>query len=154
ADPLPGRYGATFSGCVNEVRKRHPNIAFSAVIDRRYIREMKIVITGSGGRLGAALTREYASKFDVNGFNHSQLDLADPQKIRDTLSPLDFDLLVNAAAFTNVDLAEKETEQAFKVNAEAPRVLAEICEAKGACFVHFTPDSAFDAQKAQPYSQE
>jgi dTDP-4-dehydrorhamnose reductase len=115
---------------------------------------MKILITGSGGRLGAALLREYGQRFNVTGFNHAQLDLSDPAKIRETLSSHDFDLLINAAAFTNVDLAEKETEQAFKVNGEAPRILAEICEEKGARLVHFSTDYVFDGEKTDAYLEE
>src|ERR1051325_10738108 len=105
---------------------------------------MKILITGSGGRLGAALTREYASRFEVSGFNHTELDLSDLTTLRETISPLDFDILINAAAFTNVDLAEKEKNQAFRVNAEAPRLLAEICRDKGARLIHVSTDYVFD----------
>jgi dTDP-4-dehydrorhamnose reductase len=115
---------------------------------------MKIVITGSGGRLGAALLREYSNKLDVVGFNHAQLDLSDLGKIRETLSRLDFDVLVNAAAFTNVDLSEKEKDQAFRVNAEAPRVLAEICREKNARLIHFSTDYVFSGEKRDPYIEE
>ena len=69
---------------------------------------MKILIVGSGGRLGAALIREYRDKFEVVGFNHAQLDLAKPQEIHANIDKLDFDVLINAAAFTNVDLCETE----------------------------------------------
>lgn len=115
---------------------------------------MKILITGSGGRLGAALVREYGQRFDITGLNHAQLDLSDSAKIRETLSSHDFNLLINAAAFTNVDLAEKETDQAFKVNAEAPGILAEICEDKNARLIHFSTDYVFDGEKTAPYLEE
>jgi dTDP-4-dehydrorhamnose reductase len=115
---------------------------------------MKICITGSGGRLGAALFREYKSQFDVVGFNHAQLDLGKPDKIRETLGDTDFDLLINAAAFTNVDLAEKEKDQAYAVNAEAPRILAEICRDRGAKLVHFSTDYVFDGKKTEPYTED
>src|SRR5438874_2657190 len=112
---------------------------------------MKIVITGSGGRLGAALTREYREKFDVVGFNHSQLDLAKPDQIREKLSPLEFDLLINCAAMTNVDLCEEQPDQALRVNAEAPGLLAEICSRKKAKLIHFSTDYVFDGAKREPY---
>jgi dTDP-4-dehydrorhamnose reductase len=115
---------------------------------------MRMVIVGAGGRLGAALVRAYRGKFDVVGFNHAQLDLANPQQIRERLSSLDFDLLINCAAFTNVDLCEKEKEQAFSINAEAPRVLAEICAAKTAKLIHFSTDYVFDGEKHEPYIEE
>jgi len=114
---------------------------------------MKIVITGSGGRLGAALMREYREKFDVTGFNHAQLDLTNSDKIRAKLGSLGFDVLINTAALTNVDLCEKEPEQAFRINAEAPRVFAEICRQQNAKLIHFSTDYVFDGAKAEPYGE-
>jgi dTDP-4-dehydrorhamnose reductase len=114
---------------------------------------MKIVIVGSGGRLGAALVREYEDRFDVIDFNHAQLDLASPDAIRENLSAIDFDVLINAAAFTNVDICETQRDQAFLVNAEAPRVLAQICRDKGAKLIHFSTDYVFDGKKCEPYTE-
>jgi len=122
----------------------------AVLIERRY-RRMKIVIVGSSGRLGSALMREYKEKFGVVGFSHAQLDLAKPEQLRDKLSSLDFDVLINAAAFTNVDLCEKERDQAFRINAEAPRLLAEICRDKKAKLIHFSTDYVFDGEKREPY---
>ena len=112
---------------------------------------MKILILGSGGRLGAALAREFENKFEVVGFNHAQLDLAKPNRIREKLSSLEFDLLINCAAMTNVDLCETKREQAFAINAEAPKLLAEICTKKKAKLIHFSTDYVFDGEKPEPY---
>ena len=112
---------------------------------------MKILIVGSGGRLGAALVREYQGKFDVTSFNHEQLDLANQNQTRDNLSPLEFDVLVNCAAMTNVDLCEQEIEQAFAINAEGPQLLARICRDKHAKMIHFSTDYVFDGEKREPY---
>jgi dTDP-4-dehydrorhamnose reductase len=112
---------------------------------------MRIIILGAGGRLGAALTREYREKFDVIAFNHAHLDLANPNQVRGKLSPLDFDILINAAAFTNVDLCESQPEQAFAINAEAPRLLGEICSEKKAKLIHFSTDYVFGGEKREPY---
>src|SRR6266446_3593384 len=114
---------------------------------------MRILILGAGGRLGGALTREYREKFDVVGLNHPQLDLARPEQVRDKLSPVAFDLLINCAAMTNVDLCESEREQAFAINAEAPKVLAEICSGKKAKLIHFSTDYVFDGEKREPYTE-
>ena len=114
---------------------------------------MKLVILGAGGRLGAALMREYRETFDVTGFNHAQLDLTNLGEIRTKLGGLDFDILINAAAFTNVDLCEKERGQAFRINAEAPRVLAEICRDKKGKLIHFSTDYVFDGEKHEPYME-
>ncbi len=115
---------------------------------------MKLIVIGSGGRLGAALMRAYRDRFDVAGFNHAELDLAKTEAIRNKIDHLGFDLVINAAAFTNVDLCETERDQAFAINAEAPRVLAEICRDKNARLIHVSTDYVFDGQKHQPYSEE
>ena len=115
---------------------------------------MKIVILGAGGRLGAALVREYRDKFDVAGFNHTQLDLSDLGAVREKLLKASFDVLINAAGFTKVDLCETQPERAFLINAEAPRVVAEICDEKNARLIHFSTDYVFDGDKREPYTEE
>ena len=115
---------------------------------------MKIVILGAGGRLGAALLREYRDKFEVTGFDRTQLDLSDLNDLREKLQETGFDVLINAAGFTKVDLCETQPERAFLINAEAPRVLAEICGEKSARLIHFSTDYVFDGEKREPYSEE
>src|SRR6266446_9279097 len=115
---------------------------------------MKIVIIGAGGRLGAALLREYRKKYDLAGFNHAQLDLASLDDVRGKLGAMNFDVLINAAAFTNVDACETERDRAFLINAEAPGVLAEICNEKDAKLIHFSTDYVFNGQKRAPYIEE
>ena len=114
---------------------------------------MKIIVIGAGGRLGAALTRAYRGKLDVVAFNHSQLDLANVGEIHHNIDELKFDVLINTAAFTNVDLAEAQREQAFAINADAPKHLAKICSRKKAKLIHFSTDYVFDGEKRKPYSE-
>ena len=115
---------------------------------------MKIVILGSGGRLGAALLREYRDKFDVAGFNHTQLNLSDLGAVREKLRNIRFDILINAAGFTKVDLCETQPDRAFLINAEAPRVVAEICDEKNARLIHFSTDYVFGGDRREPYTEE
>ena len=115
---------------------------------------MKIVILGAGGRLGAALLREYRDKFDVASFNHTQLNLSDLGAVREKLRNTSFDILINAAGFTKVDLCETQPDRAFLINAEAPRVVAEICDEKNARLIHFSTDYVFDGAKCEPYTEE
>ncbi len=114
----------------------------------------RIAIVGAGGRLGAALVRAYGQTHEVFGFNHAQLDLGDSAKLRETLGAAKFDVLINCAAQTNVDRCETHPEEAFALNAEAPRVLAEICLTKGARLIHISTDYVFDGGKAEPYTEE
>ena len=115
---------------------------------------MKIVILGAGGRLGAALMREYRGKYDVDGLNRAQLDLSNLNGVGERLRATNFDVLINAAAFTNVDLCETERDRAFLINAEAPGVLARICCDKRAKLIHFSTDYVFDGEKRAPYTEE
>jgi dTDP-4-dehydrorhamnose reductase len=97
--------------------------------------------------------REYDDKFDVTGFNHLQVDLESLDEMRKKLCAIDFGVLINAAAFTNVDLCETERAQAFRINTDAPRVLAEICRDKKAKLIHFSTDYVFDGEKREPYRE-
>jgi dTDP-4-dehydrorhamnose reductase len=113
-----------------------------------------MVIVGVGGRLGAALGREYQRDYDVTSFERMQLDLGQLDRVRSALSKAKFDLLINCAALTNVDYCESHREEAFVVNAEAPRLLAEIANEKSAKLVHFSTDYVFDGKKTDPYVEE
>jgi dTDP-4-dehydrorhamnose reductase len=114
----------------------------------------RVVIIGAGGRLGAALVREYAGAFNVVGFNHAQLDLGAPDQMRTILGALEFDALINTAAQTNVDRCETHQDEAFALNGEAPGILAELCAAKKARFIHISTDYVFDGEKREPYTEE
>ncbi|MHA3775268.1 dTDP-4-dehydrorhamnose reductase [Verrucomicrobiota bacterium sgz303538] len=115
----------------------------------------RTIIVGSGGRLGSALLREWSNVGEeVLGFNHHQLDLADDSALRSTLEPLSFDVLVNCAALTNVDYCETHEAEAYRLNAEAVRTLAQICSAKGARCIHISTDYVFDGAKQTPYTEE
>ena len=115
---------------------------------------MRILIVGAGGRLGAALVREFDGKFQVTGLNRTQLDLSDLGAVREKLGNSGFDVLINAAGFTKVDLCETQPDRAFLINAEAPRVLAEICGEKSSRLIQFSTDYVFDGEKREPYTEE
>lgn len=116
--------------------------------------DLKILIIGTGGRLGAALVREFRGRHDVADLNRAQLDLSDLDVVEKKLRATKFDVLINAAGFTNVDACESERDLAFLVNAEAPSVLAEICSAKDAKLIHFSTDYVFDGEQRSPYTEE
>ncbi|PYL91340.1 MAG: hypothetical protein DMF14_07210, partial [Verrucomicrobia bacterium] len=113
-----------------------------------------IIVIGANGRLGAALTREYQRAFSVKAFARSQLDLGKLDQVRSTLSETEFDLLINCAALTNVDYCESNRDEAFLINAEAPRLLAEICRQKSAALIHISTDYVFDGRQDSPYTEE
>src|SRR6476659_109252 len=115
---------------------------------------MKIAIIGANGRLGAALAREYARDFELTSFERRQLDLGQLDRVGSALAATKFELLINCAALTNVDYCESHRDEAFVVNAEAPRLLAEIANEKSAKLVHFSTDYVFDGKKTDPYVEE
>ncbi len=114
----------------------------------------RLLILGSGGRLGAALARIYGADFEVAGLNHAAVDLGSSASVEKAVGPLDFDVLVNCAALTNVDYCETHEEEALRVNAQAVRELAGICEEKRARMIHISTDYVFDGAKSAPYTEE
>jgi len=80
--------------------------------------------------------------------------LASMGQLRTALDPVNFELLINTAAQTNVDRCETNPEEAFAINAEAPSVLASICRGKHARFIHVSTDYVFDGRKRTPYIEE
>ena len=114
----------------------------------------RIIVIGAKGRLGAALTREYQRAFSVKAFARSQLDLGKLDQVRSTLSEIEFDLLINCAALTNVDYCESHRDEAFLINAQGPRLLADICAEKSARLIHISTDYVFDGKQDTPYIEE
>jgi dTDP-4-dehydrorhamnose reductase len=115
----------------------------------------RIVVTGAAGRLGSALVREWrAAGEDVIGLARPEFDLGSSEGIRRALEPLDFGVLVNCAAQTNVDRCETHPEEAMAVNADAVRIMAGICATKGARLIQISTDYVFDGAKQTPYTEE
>jgi dTDP-4-dehydrorhamnose reductase len=114
----------------------------------------KILIIGAGGRLGAALVAAYRSNFAVTGLTHAEIDVGDFDEVEQMLARVNVDVMINCSAMTNVDLCEEQRDEAFRINASAPELLAQICEDKGARFIHFSTDYVFDGKKNTPYTEE
>jgi dTDP-4-dehydrorhamnose reductase len=115
---------------------------------------MKILLTGRNGQVGYELERALAPLGDVHAFDHKQLDLADPIAIISRVREVKPEVIVNAAAYTAVDQAEKDVEQAMLVNAAGPGFLAAEAKAVGALLVHYSTDYVFDGTKTTPYTED
>lgn len=115
---------------------------------------MRILVTGGAGQLGWELRRALAIFGEVVAPPRDVLDLAVPGSIVAAVRGLGPDLIVNAAAYTAVDMAESETDLAMKVNGDAPRVLAEEAAARHAALIHYSTDYVFDGAKVAPYREE
>lgn len=108
---------------------------------------MRILLTGSSGQLGHALQSELRDFAEVIAPTRAQFDLADTAHIAGYVKDLQPDLIINPAAYTAVDLAEKERELAHRVNAIAPQILAEQARQLGIPLIHFSTDYVFDGCK-------
>ena len=112
---------------------------------------MKILLTGKDGQVGFALQKKLASLGEVIATNRNELNLENPDAIRAYIEKIKPDIIINAAAYTDVDKAETEIELACKVNTEAPRVLAEKASQFNIPIIHFSTDYVFDGLKNEPY---
>ncbi len=114
---------------------------------------MKILITGRNGQVGWELQRALAPLGQIAALDRAQLDLADPDSIRQAVRHAGPDLIVNAGAYTAVDKAEQEPDLAMAVNGTAPGVLAEEARRLGAAIIHYSTDYVFDGRKNAPYEE-
>ena len=112
---------------------------------------MNILLTGKNGQVGWELQRALLPLGRVAAFGHGELDLADPGAVRRKLDEVRPEVVVNAAAYTAVDKAESEPEQANAVNAAAPALLAQEAARRGALLAHYSTDYVYDGAKAAPY---
>lgn len=112
----------------------------------------RIAILGRKGRLGAALCRALADNYDVLPLGRRELDLTKP--VRDQLRGVEFNLLINAAAATNVDWCEQNHSEAELINGRAVGELAQLCAERGVRCLHVSTDYVFDGLASRPYSEE
>lgn len=118
---------------------------------------MRILIVGREGQLAWELRRTLACLGEVVALGRGStpvLDLAVPASVRATVRSLTPDLLVNAAAYTAVDHAEKEPEFAWRVNAEGPSVLADEAKRLGIGLIHYSTDYVFAGSSPRPYRED
>ena len=113
----------------------------------------RIFLTGAAGRLGAAIVEACAGS-DVVAHTRATLDITDPQAVRRAVADAAPDIVLNCAAFNDVDGAEDRPTEALAVNAFAVRSLARAAELSSATFVHFSTDFVFDGTGERPYGEE
>ncbi len=115
----------------------------------------RVLIFGSGGQLGVELMAEFAGRgYRVTGVERSMVDITDPVRVEECMAGHDPAFVLNAAAYNQVDVAEKEPQAAFLVNALAVRNLAMACRQADARLVHFSTDYVFDGFAGRAYVEE
>lgn len=114
----------------------------------------KILLTGKNGQLGDDLRHVLSRLGDVVATDRQQFDLSRPDEIRKKIRELQPTLIVNAAAYTAVDQAEKDEAAARAINSQAPAIMAEEAKKIGAALVHYSTDYVFDGSKNSPYDED
>lgn len=114
--------------------------------------QRKVVILGGGGQLGVELCLEFERLgWTVQKFDRQTLDVTDAHRVEHSVAHADPQLVINSAAYNQVDIAEREPVAAYQANALAVRNLAMACRQTGAKLIHYSTDYVFDGAKGAPY---
>jgi dTDP-4-dehydrorhamnose reductase len=115
---------------------------------------MKVVVTGAKGQLGTDLVHALADRgFEVYGYGREELDITNFDQVKQVIAEVHPDVVIHAAAYTKVDLAESEPDQAFLINAYGTRNIAVASEAVGAKLGYISTDYVFDGMANEPYNE-
>ena len=114
---------------------------------------MRVLVAGAHGLLGAAIVREFAD-VDLYAFGHRELDLASASSVAGVFGSVRPDVVINCAAYNDVDRAEREPDAALRTNAFGVLSLARAARNAGAIFVHYSTDFVFDGETNRPYVEE
>ena len=113
----------------------------------------RVLVTGAGGMLGHDVVKVFSVDSEVLPAGRDFLDITDSSGVQEVVKDFIPDILVNCAAFTNVDLCETERETAFRVNAEGAALLARICRERGIYMVHVSTDYVFSGTGDRPWRE-
>ena len=116
---------------------------------------MKILVTGSNGQVGSCLARQLSqmSEIEFLAVNREQLDITDGAAVTNLVNYFKPDVIINAAAYTEVDKAEQEVDLAYSINRDGPLLLAQAADAIGASMLHISTDYVFEGNKLGEYAE-
>ena len=114
---------------------------------------MRVVVTGARGLLGSAIVREFRGA-ELHAFSHDQLDVGDDAAVAAAIAAVSPDVIINCAAYNDVDRAQQEAEATLRVNALGVLALARAARAADATLVHYSSDFVFDGETDRPYVEE
>jgi dTDP-4-dehydrorhamnose reductase len=112
---------------------------------------LTVLVFGAGGQLGRALLGAGAADLPAVGVGHGEADIADIDAVRAAIARRGVSVVVNAAAYTDVDRAEDEPEKARRANTTGPGVLASVCAERGLPLIHVSTDYVFDGARGSAY---
>ncbi len=116
----------------------------------------RVLLIGANGQLGSDAAAVFSSdpRFILTGLTHDQIEIGDRESVARAMDAARPEIVVNTAAFHQLDRCEETPERAFAVNAVAVKGLCDACAARGATLVHFSTDYVFDGEKGSPYAEE
>ena len=115
---------------------------------------IRVAVTGAAGQLGTAIARTFEPRATLVPLTRAELDLADAAAVEAAIAEARPDVVINCAAFNDVDGAEERAADALQINAGAVRALARACRDTGAVFVHYGTDFVFDGLASRPYTED
>jgi dTDP-4-dehydrorhamnose reductase len=115
---------------------------------------MKILLFGKNGQLGWELNRTLMCLGELVALDYPDVDFEKPKDVINIVNLIKPDLIVNAAAYTDVDKAEEEPDKARLINADTPGEIANWCKLHNAVLIHYSTDYVFDGTKGSPYTEE
>jgi dTDP-4-dehydrorhamnose reductase len=115
---------------------------------------MRILLFGHKGMLGSDLLLELNLQHEVVGMDKEEIDIVSAKECVNVIKETKPDIVINAAAYTNVDGCETAKEECFAINAEAVKNIAEACRNKNIRIIHFSTDYVFDGTAKQPYKED
>ncbi|CAG36951.1 dTDP-4-dehydrorhamnose reductase [Desulfotalea psychrophila] len=113
---------------------------------------MRILVTGSGGQVGKCLCRQLSGKVELLTTNRSELDITCQKAVLKTVTGFQPDIIINATGYTAVDLAEENSEEAYRVNQDGAKFLGQAATAVGAALLHISTDYVFSGEKSRDES--
>ncbi len=115
------------------------------------MKKMKVLVTGKGGQLAWELEQTVPAGYELISLSAEELDITQSEKIKETITKYQPDVVINAAAYTAVDKAESDQEVAYAVNETGAKNLAIACKEQGCRLLHVSTDFVFDGTNCTPY---
>jgi dTDP-4-dehydrorhamnose reductase len=114
----------------------------------------RILVTGASGQLGLSIQKinKKYTDLDFEFMNSKELDITNLKMVQKIFGSNHFDYCINCAAYTNVELAEKQPKKAFAVNGEGVKNIALACKASNSVLIHISTDYVFDGDNGTPYT--
>jgi len=115
---------------------------------------VKILLLGHKGMLGSDLLKTLFARYEVVGMDKEEIDIVSAKDCKNAVAEVEPDIVINAAAFTNVDGCETQRDECFAVNAEAVKNICEACRGRDIRIIHFSTDYVFDGKAKSPYREQ